>query len=89
MLPYLRMKTTVDIGDALFHAAKRRAARDRVTLRTLVNAALREYLKTDKPSATRKFQLRDASVDGQGLAPEFADQDWAALRSAVYEGRGG
>lgn len=83
------MKTTVDIGDDLFHAAKRRAARDKVTLRMLINAALRQYLQPRKATGPSRFRLADGSVGGEGLSPEFADGNWAALRGAIYEGRGG
>jgi hypothetical protein len=36
-------------------------------------------------SQTRRFKLRDASVDGNGMNPEFAGS-WDAVRGAVYEG---
>jgi hypothetical protein len=34
-------------------------------------------------SATQ-FTLRDASVDGNGLHPEFAEASWAQIREASY-----
>lgn len=40
----LCMRTTIDLNDELFRRAKRRAADDAVTLRQVVEAALRAYL---------------------------------------------
>ena len=40
------MKTTVDIADSLFEAARRAAARERTTLRALIEEGLYEPLPT-------------------------------------------
>ena len=35
----------------------------------------------------KTFHLKDGSVDGQGLAPEFAGGDWLKFLEAMYEVR--
>jgi hypothetical protein len=82
-----RMKTTVDISDALAEEAKATAAREKTTLRALVEAGLRQVLRERRRKA--RFRLRDASFRGRGLQPAFRDVDWQRIREAAYEGRGG
>jgi hypothetical protein len=82
-----RMKTTVEIPDALAEEAKAVAARERTTLRALIEAGLRHVLG-ERRRPTR-FRLVDASFRGKGLQPEFRDDDWQRIRQAAYEGRGG
>jgi hypothetical protein len=81
------MKTTLDISDPLLREARKIAARERTTLRALVEQGLRRILaeKTRKPT----FRLRKASFKGRGLRPEIADAGWDRLRDLAYEGRGG
>jgi Arc/MetJ family transcription regulator len=81
------MKTTIEISDPLLAAARRQAARDRTTLRELVEAGLRSVLKERRRRS--HFQLRDASFEGDGLSAEFKNADWERIREAAYEGRGG
>ena len=76
------MKTTIDIGDALFEEAQRLAARERTTLRALVEAGLRGVLA--KHSHREIFVLRDGSVEGAGMSPEFSDAGWERIRDAAY-----
>ena len=45
------MRTTVDIADDLMRRAKKKATDDHVSLRDIVEAALREYL-SGKPEAS-------------------------------------
>lgn len=82
-----RMKTTIEISDSLAREARRVAARDKTTLRALVEAGLRAVLKERRTPET--FHLRDASVGGRGLHPEAAAGGWERMREAAYEGRGG
>ncbi len=74
------MKTTIDLPDDLFIAAKRRAAEDRSTLRAIVERGLRAQLH--RPPAGRKRLGRSAirwvTVDG-GLPPGVDLQDRAAM----------
>ena len=81
------MKTTLDISDPLLREARKVAARERTTLRALVEQGLRQVV-AEKKSKTA-FRLRDASFGGRGLRPELADAGWDRLRDLVYEGRGG
>lgn len=78
------MKTTIDIADSLLDAAKQAAARDGVTLRTLVEQGLRHALQARKPQAER-FSLRDESFQGQGLQTAAQGMGWDALRELSYD----
>ncbi len=81
------MKTTIHIADALLAEAQAIAAREKTTLKALVNEGLQKVIaerQTRKP-----FKLRDCSVAGEGLQPEFQDASWEKIRAAIYEGHGG
>lgn len=79
-----RMKTTIDIADPLFEAAKELAERERTTLRALIEEGLRVVL-AGKAQA-KPFKLRDMTFKGcQGLSPEYADADWNRIRDAAYD----
>lgn len=80
------MKTTVEIADELLERAREAARRERTTLRALVEEGLRTSIEQRKRG--HRFQLRDASVAGQGLAPEFRDASWERIRDAAYGGSG-
>jgi len=86
MLPH--MKTTIDIAEPLFLAAKRLAAQRATTLKSVVELALRSFLEQEE-SRARRFRLRDGSVDGDGLQDGVEESDWREIRRLVYEGRGG
>jgi hypothetical protein len=81
------MKTTVEIPDPLAAEAKALARREKTTLRALIEAGLRQVLRERRRRA--QFRLRDASIRGRGLQPEFRDGDWQRIRDAAYEDRGG
>jgi hypothetical protein len=81
------MKTTLEISDALMAEARRIAARDGTTLRSLVESGLRRVIAESEPK--ERFRLRDGSFKGEGLQPEFQDASWDEILSASYEGRGG
>lgn len=87
LLIWVPMKTTVEISDSLLAQAKKVAAREQTTLRELIELGLREILK--QKSKAKPFKLRDASVGGGGLTPEFQGADFARILEAAYEGRGG
>ncbi|MFT4242089.1 MAG: hypothetical protein QM569_07385 [Acidovorax sp.] len=80
------MKTTIELPDALFAEARRFADDNGMTMKALIEQGLRKAMaaKQDKP-----FKLRDMSVGGDGLTPEFKNASWEQMRDAIYEGRGG
>ena len=86
MVPHI-MKTTVEITDDLLVKAKALAAKNRTTLKNLIEEGLRQVFKNEQSSTD--FELPDARVDGDGLQPEFQDSSWEQIRAAIYEGRGG
>ncbi|MCA9519154.1 MAG: type II toxin-antitoxin system VapB family antitoxin [Myxococcales bacterium] len=82
------MKTTIEIADPILAEAREVAARERTTLRALVEEGLRAVVaaRSERPA----FVLEDAAFrGGQGLQPEFEAAGWDELRAAAYEGRGG
>ena len=81
------MKTTIEISDELARMAKAHAAKENITLRALIERGLRLALRADRHP--RQFELRDASVSGGGLQSPYRDGDWARIRDAIYEDRGG
>ncbi len=80
------MKTTIELPEALFDKAKRHARKHKTTLKALIEQGLHQVLAT-KPD-TAPYKLRDASVNGKGLNPEYRDASWEQLRDALYPGRG-
>ena len=82
------MKTTVELAGDLVTEAKRYATRHGITLRAVIEDGIRSTLRADR-SARAPFTLRDASVGGSGLQPEFRDEAWSKMREAAYGGRGG
>lgn len=81
------VKTTLDISDSLLNQARKIATRDGETLRSLVEQGLRKVV-AERARKTTRFELRDASVDGEGLRPEFQNAPWEKLRELIYEGHG-
>ena len=83
------MKTTIDISDALLRAAKRMATKRNMTLRMIIEAALRRYLEATADEARTRPRLRRHSFRGRGLQPGLSESDWATIRERAYESRGG
>ncbi len=81
------MKTTIEISDALLREVRRLAAREGVTLRTLVERGLHCVLAETKHAAP--FKLRRASFKGKGLQPALRDASWERIRELAYGDRGG
>lgn len=81
------MKTTIDIADPLFEAAKKAAQQRGTTLRALVETGLRHVLESPtKPG--RRFKLRKASFAGRGLQKGAQGLSWEQLREISYGDRG-
>jgi hypothetical protein len=74
------MKTTIELPDDLFIAAKRRAAEERSTLRAIVERGVRTQLRRPKAGRKRtgKSTIRWVTVDG-GLPPGADLGDRAAM----------
>jgi hypothetical protein len=74
------MKTTIELPDELFIAAKRRAAEDRSTLRAIVERGLRAQLRRPRGGRKRagRSAIRWVTVDG-GLPPGVDLGDRAAM----------
>jgi hypothetical protein len=81
------MKTTVEISDSLLHEVRGLAAREDVTLRSLVERGLRQIVADAKQE--RPFKLRHVTFKDRGLRPELRDAPWSTIRDMIYEGRGG
>jgi Arc/MetJ family transcription regulator len=81
------MKTTIEIADALLTDARRVAAREGVTVRSLVEQGLRRVLDERRAKAPA-FKLRKASFKGRGLQPGVQGAAFDRLRELAYEGRG-
>ncbi|GAB4236888.1 MAG: hypothetical protein OHK0028_14000 [Deltaproteobacteria bacterium] len=83
------MKTTIQIPDSLFEEARRVAQRERITMRSLVEAGLRRVLADHSRTQRGGFRLRKATFRGKGLQPGLTGASWDRIRDASYEGRGG
>jgi hypothetical protein len=81
------MKTTVEISDVLLVEAKKIAAREGTTVRTLIEQGLRHALAGR--AKHEHFKLRKASFKGSGLCASARGASWQQLRELAYEGRGG
>jgi len=77
-----RMKTTVELPEALLRAAQQVAREEHTTLKALIEAGLRAVLAEREQQ--RGFVLRDASVGGKGVQPGFRDAGWEQVREAIY-----
>lgn len=88
-----QMKTRIEITEVLAREAKAHASREGITLQELCKRGLRMAMRADRSRRSDRkgdrFVLRDASVGGQGLEPEFQRGDWPRIRAAIYEQRGG
>lgn len=80
------MKTTIDINAELLEQARRAAAQEHTTIKSLVEDGLRRVLESR--GARPAFRLRKASFRGRGLHQELEAKGWEKIRDAAYEGRG-
>jgi putative antitoxin of VapBC-like toxin-antitoxin system len=81
-----RMKTTVEIPDALLASARKVASRERTTVRALVEEGLRKVLESR--DGVPAFHLRKATFRGNGVQPNVGEGSWERIRDLAYEGRG-
>ena len=74
------MKTTIDLSDALFNAAKKVAIERQTSLRALVEEGLRRVLSEASTQIKPAFKLKDARVHGEEvLLPN--PRDWHQLQA--------
>jgi hypothetical protein len=77
------MKATVDIADSVFKQAKLIAAREGVTLRSLVEEGLRRVVE-DREAQKTGFKMRDGRFKGGGGgAPGVDPDDWMSIKHLV------
>ncbi len=81
------MKTTVYIPDTILDEARKIAAREQTTVKALIEEGLRRVIA--ERNQRKKFRLRRATFQGDGLQPQVADSSWEKIREMSYEGRGG
>lgn len=77
------MKTTIELPEDLFVAAKKEAAERRVTLKVLVESGLRRELAAGRPGspgAAKRHRIRWVTVPG-GVPPGVDVAD----RGSMYE----
>jgi hypothetical protein len=80
------VKTTIEMNDELFRAAKQAAAHDGITLRELIERGVRGELDRRERLG---YVLPDLSVDGEGVRPGVDEGDWDQVAAIIYTGRGG
>jgi len=80
------IKITIDIADDLFLRSKQVSKERGVTLRELLSEGLVYVL--EKREARPAARVKAVTFKGNGLAPEFRQASWGALRNAAYEGHG-
>ncbi len=80
------MKATVDIADTVLQQAKLIAARERTTLRSLVEEGLRHVI--DERAKATSFKLRDVRYGEGGGVPGVDIDDWMSIKH-VTRGAGG
>ena len=78
------MKTTVEIANDLLLRAKQEAEASRTTLRSLIEAGLREIL--GRKAGSRPHPVIPGTFKGKGLQPEFRGHGWDRIRDTIYGG---
>jgi hypothetical protein len=68
------VKTTVEISDSLLRELRKVAARDGVTLRTLVERGLHRLIAETKEGAS--FKMRRVTFKGNGLQHDVRAGSW-------------
>jgi hypothetical protein len=79
-----RMKTTVEISDALLERARRHARRAGKPLRAVIEEGLRRVLEAEAEPA--RYHLPDRSVGAAGGPNPLEALSWQDLRDEIYGG---
>jgi uncharacterized glyoxalase superfamily protein PhnB len=77
------MKTTLDLSDAVLERAKAHALREGLTLRAVVEDALRRYLESLESGAATRREFRIEPWGEGGLLPEYRDKSWNEILDEV------
>jgi hypothetical protein len=80
-----RMKTTVEISDALLERAKRHARRAGKPLRAVIEEGLRRVLEAE--AEPTPYSLPDRSVGETGGPNPLEALSWQDLRDEIYGGQ--
>lgn len=76
------MKTTVEVSDTLFRAARAHCASHGITFRVLIEAGLRQQI--EQPEPKEPFRLGTFGFRGEGQQVH----NWGEIRGLLYEGHG-
>ena len=80
------MKTTIEISTPLLRRARKLAARQGTTLRTLVEEGLTQAVEARERAAHAGYE--PLVFTGTGMNPEFEAGGWDKIRDAIYGDRG-
>jgi hypothetical protein len=76
------MKTTIEIADDLLERLKRKARREKKTVRQVVDEALRRQI--DSSADEKPFRYRPYTVKGKGLQAGIAEGNWEQVRDLIH-----
>jgi Ribbon-helix-helix protein, copG family len=71
------MRTTINLDDHLLKGLKQLAAKTGRTMTSIIEDAIRQAIRPQKPTSRKKIRL--TVVDGKGLRPGIDLDDSAAL----------
>ncbi len=78
------MRTSIDLSTAAFNALKKLAAENGVTMKELVERAVREIVENSKKLKRGSRTLPDYSYGGEGISTEYAGLPWSSIRDTIY-----
>lgn len=81
------MKTTINIADSLLADLRRLSEQKQMSMRQLMETALRRFLNEEKKS--ENFRLKKHTCNGRGLVTGISEGDWNEIRRRAYESHGG
>ena len=81
-----RMKTTVQISDALLAEVKKVAAKRKTTLKTLIDEGLRLVVDNEQKKK-EPFKLKDCSVGDPNAPWPLEGKTWEEIRALAYGDR--
>ena len=81
-----RMKTTVQISDALLAEVKKVAAKRKTTLKTLIDEGLRLVVDNEQ-KMKEPFKLKDCSVGDPNAPWPLEGKTWEEIRALAYGDR--